>query len=455
MSSESPIIKQEQSLQGPTQAQAVTQVPLNIKIAQEQELFFFSEYSPGSCFWLPNGTIIYNKLMDFIKDEYFKRGFKEVKTPIIGKKSLWSISGHWEQYRENMFFFDSKEGSKMRELEEQKDKEQEIKEEIEKEEEIEDDTVFGVKAMGCPLHCLMFKHKPRSYRELPIKLADFGPLHRNELSGALTSLFRVRQFSQDDAHIFCRKDQMKNEIKDALEFLKTVYTRFGFDKGLSIGLSTRPDKYVGDIKLWNEAECILTEVLNESGMKWFTKQKDGAFYGPKIDFQLTDSLQRKHQCGTIQLDFQLPLKFDLTYQDKEMKDQKPIIIHRAIYGSFERFIAILCEHYNGKWPFWLNPRQIRIIPIHAKGDEEKTQKILDYARSVQDRLRQHTLLVEVDDSDERLKKKIRLGQTDQCNYILVVGQQEMDSDSVNVRYRDSEEKLFIPTQEFIDSILKQ
>lgn len=377
-------------------------------IGTQQELFFFDDKSPGSCFWLPNGTHIYNKLQQFIRNEYYKRGFQEVRTPIIAKKELWQTSGHWDKYRENMF----------------KLQDDRIDDEDNEEEDEEDDDVkYAICAMNCPKHCLIFSHQARSYKELPLRFADFGNLHRNELSHTLTGLTRVRQFCQDDAHIFCMKSQMNKEIMGAIEFIKHVYGIFGFT--FEVKLSTRPLEYMGDIELWNEAEDVLKSVLNESGFEWELNEGDGAFYGPKIDIKLTDSLGRKHQTATIQLDFQLPINFNLCYVDHNNEKQVPVMIHRAIYGSFERFIAILCEHYQGVWPIFLSPKQVMIVPI--------SEKFLDYAMEIKHKLSEFKLMVGVDDSDQKLAKKIRDAEVKKYNYIVVVGQKEQDNLTINVR----------------------
>lgn len=388
------------------------------KIGIEQELFFFHELSPGSAFWLPNGTRIYNKLMNFIRDEYFKRGFDEVQTPNIGKQELWEISGHWQKYKEDMFCL-----------------------ECNSDPNDPDKSQYAIKPMQCPFHCLMFKHTTRSYKELPLRLADFGSLHRNEASGALKGLLRGKKFTQDDSHIFCTPAQIKSEMHGALDFLTYVYGRFGFQ--FEVGLSTRPEKFIGEIEVWDKAEKELTEVLNESGLKWSEHLKDGAFYGPKIDIHLTDSLGRKHQCATIQLDFQLPSKerFDLKYVDEDGELKTPVIIHRAIYGSFERFIAILCEHYGGKWPLWLNPRQIKVVPI--------SEKHLDYANQIRDELRKYKYYVDVDESDNTVPKKVREAQLQMYNYIIVVGQKEIDTNTVNIRYRDTDAKKVCSISELL------
>lgn len=369
------------------------------KIGKEQELFFFHELSPGSCFFLPNGAHIYNTLMDLMKAEYKKRGFTEVISPNIYSTKLWETSGHWQHYAENMFSFD-----------------------CEKER-------YALKPMNCPGHCVMFDSRPRSWRELPLRMADFGVLHRNELSGTLGGLTRVRRFCQDDAHIFCRTDQLEVEITNALGFLRDVYDIFGFT--FSLKLSTRPEKYMGSLDVWNNAEAQLEKVLNASGFPWQLNAGDGAFYGPKIDIEVKDALRRCHQCATIQLDFQLPERFNLTYVSGEGDEKKrPVIVHRAILGSVERMIAILIEHFGGKWPFWLNPRQAIVIPVSQKFDE--------YAQKVRDELYANDFRVDTAlDPGETLNKKVRNSQLAQYNFILVVGDKEQSSGTVNVRTRDN------------------
>ncbi|XP_027978591.1 threonine--tRNA ligase 2, cytoplasmic isoform X3 [Eumetopias jubatus] len=288
------------------------------KIGKEQELFFFHDLSPGSCFFLPRGAFIYNTLMDFIREEYHQHNFTEVLSPNMYNSRLWETSGHWQHYSENMFTFD-----------------------------IEKDT-FALKPMNCPGHCLMFAHRPRSWREMPIRFADFGVLHRNELSGTLSGLTRVRRFQQDDAHIFCTVEQIEEEINGCLQFLQSVYSTFGFS--FQLNLSTRPENFLGEVELWDEAEKQLQNSLVEFGKPWKMNPGDGAFYGPKIDIKIKDAIGRYHQCATIQLDFQLPIRFNLTYVSKDGDDKRnPVIIHRAILGSVERMIAILSENYGGKW----------------------------------------------------------------------------------------------------------
>ncbi|MCJ8746933.1 hypothetical protein PDJAM_G00147550 [Pangasius djambal] len=525
------------------------------KLGREQELFFFHDLSPGSCFFLPKGAYLYNTLVEFIRSEYRKRGFQEVVSPNIFNSKLWQTSGHWQHYSENMFSF-----------------------EVEKE-------IFALKPMNCPGHCLMFDHRPRSWRELPLRLADFGVLHRNELSGALTGLTRVRRFQQDDAHIFCAMDQIESEIKGCLEFLRAVYDVFGFTFKLNLStrpekflgepevwdqaekqlenslnefgekwilnpgdgafygpkidiqikdaigryhqcatiqldfqlpirfnltfvraafhllktrlkaerptnkqqlkvaavkawqsisreeiqnlsfenmgsrlqieseikgcleflravydvfgftfklnLSTRPEKFLGEPEVWDQAEKQLENSLNEFGEKWILNPGDGAFYGPKIDIQIKDAIGRYHQCATIQLDFQLPIRFNLTFVSHDGDDKKrPVIIHRAILGSVERMIAILTENYGGKWPLWLSPRQVMVVPVGPTCE--------DYAQRVQTEFHSAGLMTDVDlDPGCTLNKKIRNAQLAQYNFILVVGEKEKSSDTVNVRTRDN------------------
>ncbi|CAL4927221.1 unnamed protein product [Urochloa decumbens] len=363
-----------------------------------QELFFFHPLSPGSCFFLPHGARVYNKLMDFMRQQYRDRGYQEVLSPNIYNMQLWETSGHAANYKENMFVF-----------------------EIEKQE-------FGLKPMNCPGHCLMFDNRVRSYRELPLRMADFGVLHRNELSGALTGLTRVRRFQQDDAHIFCRENQIKDEVKGVLEFINYVYEIFGFKYELE--LSTRPEKYLGDIETWNKAEQQLTEALNEFGKPWQINEGDGAFYGPKIDIGVFDALKRKFQCATLQLDFQLPLRFKLNYSaEDEAKIERPVMIHRAILGSVERMFAILLEHYNGKWPLWLSPRQAIVCSVSSGS--------VEYGKQVLARLHEAGFHVDIDMSDRTIQKKVREAQLAQFNYILVVGAQEAETGNVCVRVRDN------------------
>ncbi|CDO95602.1 unnamed protein product [Kluyveromyces dobzhanskii CBS 2104] len=370
------------------------------KIGREQELFYFNEMSPGSCFWLPHGTRIYNTLVELLRSEYRKRGYDEVITPNMYNSKLWETSGHWANYKENMFSF-----------------------EVEKE-------TFGLKPMNCPGHCLMFKARERSYRELPWRVADFGVIHRNEFSGALSGLTRVRRFQQDDAHIFCTQDQIEQEIENIFDFLKYVYGVFDFE--FKMELSTRPEKYVGELETWNNAESKLEAALKKWGGNWELNPGDGAFYGPKIDIMISDALKRWHQCATIQLDFQLPNRFELEFKTKELEGddnyERPVMIHRAILGSVERMTAILTEHFAGKWPFWLSPRQILVVPVGVK--------FQDYAQEVRDKMVEAGFYADVDLTGNTLQKKVRNGQMLKYNFIFIVGEQEMTEKSVNIRNRD-------------------
>ncbi|QIX00394.1 hypothetical protein AMS68_005911 [Peltaster fructicola] len=425
------------------------------KIGQEQELFFFHQQSPGSAFFLPHGMIIYNALQVFLREEYWKRGYQEVHSPNMYNSSLWKQSGHWQHYKDDMFTF-----------------------EVEKDQ-------WALKPMNCPGHCLLFSHRERSYRELPMRIADFGILHRNEASGALTGLTRVRRFAQDDTHIFCMESQVEQEIKALFDFLQAVYGLFGFT--FKMKLSTRPEGHLGDVATWDRAEAQLTKALDEfkveTGTAWELNPGDGAFYGPKIDITISDALKREFQCATIQLDFQLPQQFNLEYRtaevaaaaegakvdaDKKTVDKvetltkdaahlsieenatkltsedkpkeesfrreltpgcaRPVMIHRAIYGSFERFIAILTEHFAGKWPFWLSPRQILIVPVMPS--------VNPYVEELQRIFRAEKFHCDIDVTGNTMQKKIRTGQLQQYNFIMVVGAQEQEGRSVNIRNRD-------------------
>ncbi|PIO25271.1 hypothetical protein AB205_0130530, partial [Aquarana catesbeiana] len=372
-----------------------------LKVYKDQELFFFHDLSPGSCFFLPRGAHIYNTLIEFIREEYQNRNFTEVATPNLYNSKLWEASGHWQHYSENMFSF-----------------------EVEKE-------TFALKPMNCPGHCLMFGHRPRSWRELPLRFADFGVLHRNELSGTLTGLTRVRRFQQDDAHIFCTMEQIEEEIKGCLQFLQSVYAVFGFT--FQLHLSTRPENYLGEIEMWNHAEKQLENSLNEFGQPWKLNPGDGAFYGPKIDIKIRDAIGRYHQCATIQLDFQLPIRFNLTYVSNEGDDKKrPVIIHRAILGSVERMIAILCENYGGKWPFWLSPQQVMVVPVGPSCE--------DYAQQV--------IIAEGNSS------KCLAPLTNKTFVVLVVGEKERSNKAVNVRTRDNKVHGEVPIALAIEKLTK-
>jgi threonyl-tRNA synthetase len=363
----------------------------------------FHELSAGSAFWLPHGARIYNKLIDFIKDHYWKRGYTEIITPNVYNVNLWHQSGHYMHYKDGMFVFDV-EGQE-----------------------------WAMKPMNCPGHCLMFANSIRSWRDLPIRFADFGVLHRNELSGALSGLTRVRRFQQDDAHIYCTEEQIESEVLGALKFMKDVYTTFGMTYKLE--LSTRPAKALGEIGLWDKAEKALANAMDEFAGKgnWRVNPGDGAFYGPKIDIKVMDAMERIHQCATVQLDFQLPIRFNLEYntgsKEKGAEFARPVMVHRAMLGSVERMFAVLCEHYGGKWPLWLSPRQLMVIPIHAEFN--------DYCDSVRQKLHDERFYADVDLSKDTFQKKVRNAQVAQYNFQLVVGKDEAANGTVNIRTREN------------------
>ncbi len=382
------------------QDQSESNLKTHAELGNQLDLFFFDEKSPGSAFFLPAGAILYNNLLSYFRSEYMARGYQEVLTPNIFDKSLWETSGHWDKYKENMFIIEKHHP--------------------------DDVSQFSIKPMNCPSHCLMFKHVNPSYRQLPMRLADFGVLHRNEFHGALRGLTRVRKFSQDDAHIFCSMDQIEDEIKGVIDFIKQVYKIFNFK--FSVGLSTRPEKYIGSIDNWNKAEEILSRLIttfDESNIN----PGDGAFYGPKLDFTVTDTLGRKHQLGTIQLDFNLPERFNLTYQDDQGALVRPVIIHRAILGSVERFIALLLENGQGDIPYFVSPRQICIIPVSVKPD------LVEYCDKVKTLINTSNAgkYVNVDLSSETLQKKILNAEMLHYNYIIVLGKKELGASTVNIR----------------------
>ncbi|XP_076826635.1 threonine--tRNA ligase 2, cytoplasmic [Brachyhypopomus gauderio] len=370
------------------------------RIGKEQELFFFNDVSPGSCFFLPKGAHIYNTLIDYIKSEYRRRGFSEVVTPTLYSTSLWERSGHWEHYSENMFTVKCEPHT------------------------------FALKPMNCPAHCVMYEQRVRSWRELPLRWADFGALHRNEHSGALGGLTRVRRFCQDDAHIFCTPEQLEEEITACLDFVRSVYHVFGFT--FHCLLSTRPAPFLGEPALWDSAEQQLEKSLQRFGERWELNPGDGAFYGPKIDIQIRDAVGRQHQCATIQLDFQLPGRFGLQYVGPDGAMYRPVMVHRAVLGSLERMIAILAENFGGKWPLWLSPAQVMVLPVGG-GIEQ-------YGLDVVHRLKEAGFMADInDDRGDTLNKKIRSAQLAQYNFIFVVGEREQSDCSVNVRTREGKQ----------------
>lgn len=395
-------------------------------IGQQQKLFMFSRLSPGSPFLLPHGTRIFNALQQMLREQYWERGYQEVQTPNMYDVELWKTSGHWQHYQDDMFRVVVKEdATEPMPLADQKPDGKPVANVQDKD---KDKGVFALKPMNCPGHCIMFRDEERSYRELPWRVADFGVLHRNEASGALSGLTRVRKFQQDDTHIFCTNEQVQAEIEGLFDFMEHVYGLFGFP--FKFKLSTRPEGYMGTLDEWNSAEARLKQALqNFRGENWELNEGDGAFYGPKIDVTISDALKREYQCATIQLDFQGPQNFKLEYRTSESgeavhsqssaeRDAKgltpgmarPVMIHRAIIGSFERFIAILCEHFAGKWPFWLSPRQILVLPVYKAAE--------DYVREIQAIFHKARMYVDIDVSGNTLQKKIRSGQLAQYNFIF-------------------------------------
>ncbi|KAH8899388.1 class II aaRS and biotin synthetase [Thozetella sp. PMI_491] len=409
------------------------------ELGVQQELFTTSIYSPGSPILLPNGARIFNRLVEFLRRQYVRYGFQEVITPTIYKKALWAKSGHLENYADDMFTVTS--GSPSR---------------ADASETSEGDE-YGLKPMNCPGHCLIFASKLRSYRELPIRYADFSPLHRNEISGALSGLTRVRRFHQDDGHIFCRPSQIEDEIRKTLDFIRVAYSVFRLGP-YRLALSTRPaDHYIGSLEDWEQAEGSLKKALDASGQDWTVNEGDGAFYGPKIDVILKDSDGKEHQTATIQLDFQLPKRFDLEYQapapELEQKGEtttdpellanvglvRPVLIHRAVLGSVERLMALLIEHYNGKWPFWLNPRQTIILTVNDSKPVidwvHKTQRILlgmETSTAEDGPINPSQLSIDVDDSARSLPLKVREAKTKGYGVIVVVGPKNVSKGSVTV-----------------------
>jgi threonyl-tRNA synthetase len=366
------------------------------RVGKDLGLFTFHPWAPGAAFWLAKGTLLYNTLANYMREVLFPAGYVEVKTPLVYNKALWETSGHWQHYRENMFVVESRDGEPM-----------------------------GMKAMNCPGHMLVFGSDVRSYRDLPLRLHEQTPLHRNEASGVLAGLTRVRQFSQDDAHCFVTQEQIGEEVERLIRLVQRVYADFGLP--FVAKLSTRPDEFLGEVATWDHAEAQLKAALDAAGMPYELNEKDGAFYGPKIDFDITDALGRRWQCATIQLDYQIPQRFDLKYVGADNAEHRPVVIHRAIFGSFERFIAILIEHYAGAFPLWLAPVQAVVMPI--------ADRHAGYAASVREKLEAAGLRVELDARQQKINYKIREAQLQKIPYMLVAGDREAAEGTVSVRSR--------------------
>ncbi len=385
------------------------------KIGREMNLFAFHEEGPGFPFFHPNGMILMNELLGWWTDVLNENGYGEIKTPLILNEDLWHRSGHWDHYKENMYF------TKI------------------------DGEAYAIKPMNCPGSVLTYASNQHSYRDLPIRLAEYGQVHRHELSGTLHGLFRVRTFTQDDAHVYCLPSQIKEEVYRMIDLADLLYSTFGFK--YTIELSTRPDDFMGDIKDWDFAEDQLKKALEERGIEYEINPGDGAFYGPKIDFHLLDAAKREWQCGTIQLDFQLPQNFDLTYIDENGEKQRPVMLHRALLGSIERFIGVLTEHFAGRFPLWINPQQVEIIPV--------SDKFIDYCEDLKEKIKEAGFRVNIDYRSEGVGYKIRQAQLMRTNYMLVVGEKEETSGKLTVRNRDGEETADVSVDEFIEKISKE
>ncbi len=363
------------------------------RLGPQLNMFLFSDVAPGSAFWLPAGTAVFNSLVELSREMGRPRGYSEVKTPLLYDRSLWETSGHWQKYREHMFVTESEERP------------------------------MAIKPMNCPGHCKLFSLRPHSYRDLPVRYSEPGLLHRNEPSGTLHGLLRVRQFIQDDGHIFCTEEQIQDEVAGVLEFAFATYEIFGIDVRLE--LSTRPEQRIGSDELWDKSEAALHRALESQGLEYDLNPGDGAFYGPKIDMHMTDSLQRSWQLGTIQLDYNFPERFELSYTGADNSEHRPVMIHRALMGSYERFIGILLEHFAGELPVWLAPVQAVVLPI--------ADRHLGYARSVSGHLRDAGLRAEVDERTESVGRKIRDAELRKVPYMLVVGDREQESDALSLR----------------------
>jgi len=363
------------------------------KLGKQLELFMFSEEAPGMPFYLPNGQIIRQELEQFSREAQLKAGYQEVRTPLLMNQQLWEESGHWDHYQENMYFSEV------------------------------DHTNFALKPMNCPGHMLIYKQKLRSYRDLPIRLAEFGQVHRHEYSGALNGLLRVRTFCQDDAHIFVREDQVEAEMERAIRLIDEIYGVFGFS--YEVELSTRPEKSMGEDAAWEMSEQALENVLARMELPYQVNEGDGAFYGPKIDFHIKDALGRSHQCATLQLDFQMPEKFDLTYVNADNEKLRPVVIHRAIYGSIDRFLGILIEHFAGAFPAWLAPVQAIILPVSSVHHS--------YANQLMDTFKEAGIRIEADYREEKLGLKLREAQMKKIPYLFVIGDEEEAKQTINVR----------------------
>lgn len=387
------------------------------KLGRELDLFMMSEYAPGMPFFLPHGMLLRNTLENFWYEEHAKEGYEFIKTPIMMSKELWEVSGHWYNYKENMYT------------------------------SLVDDREFAIKPMNCPGSMLVYKNSLHSYKDLPLRMGELGQVHRHEASGALNGLFRVRTFTQDDAHIFMTPEQIESEVVRLIAFIDRVYKSLGLP--YDIELSTRPEeKYIGEIEIWEKSEAALAAACKAAGKDYKINPGDGAFYGPKLDFHVKDSLGRVWQCGTIQLDMNLPERFDLTYIDHNGQKVRPVMLHRVIFGSIERFIGILIEHFAGAFPLWLAPTQVKVIPV-------KNEYHLEYSKEVVKILESHGVRVELDDREEKLGYRIREAQMKKVPYQLVLGDKERDEKTVTYRQYGEQKQTTVSLDEFVSMVLKQ
>src|SRR3989344_3529026 len=382
-------------------------------LGRQLNLFSFSEMAPGMVFWHPKGWIINNELIKFWREEHKKSGYQEISTPVILDKKLWQISGHWEKYKDNIFITEY------------------------------DKRTFAIKPMNCPGGILVYKSQLRSYREFPIKMSELGLVHRQELSGVLGVLFRGIQFVQDDAHIYCTEEQIEGEMENIFSLTEKIYSTFGLK--YNIELSTRPEKRIGTDKMWDKSEKTLENVLKKKKIKYKLNKGDGAFYGPKIDFHIKDSLGRTWQCGTIQLDFSMPERFDLTYEGKNGKKERPVMIHRTVYGSIERFIGMILEDFSGKLPLWINPNQIKIVTVNDRNNK--------FGREIFEKLKEFR--IELDNRNETISKKIREAQLDKFNYVITIGDKEEENKTLAIRTRDGKVKFGVNIEDFIREIREE
>lgn len=388
------------------------------KLGKELNLFSFHDEGPGFPFWHPRGMIIYKEVESYIRNENEKRGYVEIKTPAILNEELWHRSGHWDNYKENMYFTEI------------------------------DETKFAIKPMNCPGGLIVYNSNIHSYRDLPLKVAELGFVHRHELSGALHGLFRVRAFTQDDAHIFCTEEQLPNEIINTIDYYLSVYKDFGFND-FEIFVSTRPKKSIGTDEAWELATNSLINALDKLNISYKINEGDGAFYGPKIDFNIKDVLDRNWQCGTLQVDFSLPMRFEISYEGKDGRKHTPVMLHRAILGSMERFIGILTEHYNGKFPLWLSPLQVAIVNV--LNDRNQIDRIKEIAAS----LKTEGFRVEIDDTNDNLGTKIKKYRLQRTPYTVIIGADELTSGKLSVRTRASKEIKDMDLIEFIEKLKKE